>query len=115
MTKKFAIIFGEIIFGIIILSSNIICPFKLMFNIDCPFCGLTRSMKSLYHFDILSSLKYNCFGIFLFLLLAFYNIVLMTDIIYKKDNIKIVHTKIKRNCFAIILLLCMCYVINLLT
>ena len=85
-----AIILGEIIFGIIILMSNIVCPF----------CGLTRSVISLLHFDIISSIKYNCFGIFLVTFLVIYNLILILDIIFKTKYETKLYTLVKKTLFS---------------
>lgn len=36
-----------------------ICPINILFNIDCPGCGLTRATIALLKGDIYSSLNYN--------------------------------------------------------
>ncbi len=108
-----AIILGEIIFGIIILMSNIVCPFKVFFNIVCPFCGLTHSVISLLHFDIISSIKYNCFGIFLVTFLVIYNLILILDIIFKTKYETKLYTLVKKRYLAIIVLFVMCYIADL--
>ena len=47
----------ELIFGLT-------CPFKILFHIDCPGCGLTRATISLLKGNIMESLHYNYSCIF---------------------------------------------------
>ncbi|MDE6753966.1 MAG: DUF2752 domain-containing protein [Muribaculaceae bacterium] len=42
------------------------CPVKLLTGLDCPSCGLQRSLHALMHGDLWSALKYNWFVIFSF-------------------------------------------------
>jgi hypothetical protein len=39
------------------------CPFHLLTSYPCPFCGLSRSVGCLLHFDIAGSLSYHPLGI----------------------------------------------------
>ncbi|MBI2092320.1 MAG: DUF2752 domain-containing protein [Deltaproteobacteria bacterium] len=39
------------------------CVIKIATGIDCPGCGLTRSISALLHGDIAGSLKFHPFGI----------------------------------------------------
>jgi hypothetical protein len=49
---------------------SIPCPFRDIFGIPCPTCGMSRSLISLVNLDVCSSLSYNPFTIpFCFLLL----------------------------------------------
>jgi len=49
------------------------CPFYNNYHICCPSCGNTRSVLSLLHGDIISSIRYNITPVFLLaILLAFY-------------------------------------------
>ena len=42
------------------------CPFKLLFHLPCPGCGLTRSLAALWHGDLLVSFRYHPLGAPLF-------------------------------------------------
>ena len=46
------------------LIFGLMCPFKIIFNIDCPGCGLTRATIALLKGDISKSLHYNYTCIF---------------------------------------------------
>lgn len=52
----------------------ILCPLKNLGGLDCPSCGLTRSVSSLLHLDFSRSLAYHPLGtlaLFGLLLIAF--------------------------------------------
>lgn len=36
------------------------CPFRLIFHIDCPGCGMTRAMLSVLRMDFRAALRYHC-------------------------------------------------------
>lgn len=85
--SRIFILFGQVIFlwiGIII-SQNIICPFKLIFSIPCPFCGLTRSFYSILAGNIKNAMYYNILILIVIILLFFINIVLLIEIIKNED------------------------------
>lgn len=39
------------------------CPLRTMTGIPCPFCGLTRSVTTLFRFDLGASLRFTPFGL----------------------------------------------------
>ncbi len=56
-------ILGTFIYGAILIlgwfTVGIPCPFKLIFQNPCPFCGMTRAFVSLVHLDFSSAFEYN--------------------------------------------------------
>ena len=62
------------------------CIFKTLFNIRCPGCGLTRSIRALLKLDIISSFKYNIFGPILFIVFIIFVILMIRDIIKNEDK-----------------------------
>ena len=110
--RKIIILLGQIIFALIILSTNIVCPFKLIFHFDCPFCGLTRSFMSLFCFDVVSSIKYNCFGIFLFSFFCFYDVILILDFIFKRDYETKFYSLLKSHYLVIMFVFLFCYLMK---
>ena len=65
------IILGEgILLGIsLTILNKIPCPFKLLFNIPCPLCGLTRTFYSLVSLNINKIFYYNILFIPILILL----------------------------------------------
>jgi len=61
------------------------CPIKLIFNLDCPACGLTRAFRSLLQLNIIESLKYNLLGIPLLIIAVYFLVILLYSII-KNSN-----------------------------
>ncbi len=53
-----------------------VCLFQKILALDCPVCGLTRSMSSLLHLEIMKSLSYHALG---FLALGFLFLCLITN------------------------------------
>jgi len=43
------------------------CPLLTITGVPCPLCGMTRSARSLLHFDLSASLRYQPFGFAAFL------------------------------------------------
>ena len=58
------------------------CSFHDRLGIYCPGCGITRAVRSLMHFDILSSLKYNPCAIILLLIVAYYEARAIMSVVY---------------------------------
>ena len=54
------------------------CYFYSLFHVYCPSCGNTRSVISLLHGDVLSSLRFNIVPLILFLLILLSYIELAT-------------------------------------
>lgn len=48
------------------------CPSRLLTGVPCPGCGLTRSVTSLEHGDVIRAWRYNPFGPVAMVVLAWY-------------------------------------------
>lgn len=122
MTKKniykilillsFLIIF--LLFFIFDLKSK--CIFKKLFNIACPGCGLTRSIRAILSFDLIASIKYNILGIPLVLFITFSSIILLKEIIKGEDKlIPYVKKILSKYYWLVILILVITMIINNIT
>lgn len=49
---------------------GVVCPFRRVFGLDCPFCGLTRSFVALAHGDLDAAFRFHPAGPVLFAALA---------------------------------------------
>lgn len=91
---------------VFILTSGIIsyeCPFKLLFHISCPGCGLTRAFRALIHFDLYTAFNYNILAIPLFII-GIITIVCMIIDTFKNNNKTIIYIfKILKKGYAVIL------------
>ena len=72
-----------------------ICPFKIIFNIPCPGCGLTRAFKCIMRLKFLEALKYHLLSwpIFIMVVGSFIGILICT--IMDKNFFEIINNKIK--------------------
>ena len=61
------------------------CPFKMLTGFPCPGCGITKSLVFLYEGDIWSSLYYHLFGPFIFICCVAAVIVLVLELITKRE------------------------------
>ena len=81
---------GQVIFlGIsIYISQKITCPFKRIFHISCPFCGLTRSCIALMNLKIKEAISYNILTIPTIMITFIIDIIFIIEIILNKRMIK---------------------------
>lgn len=61
------------------------CPFKMLTGFPCPGCGITKSLVSCYEGDFYKSISYNLFGPLVIVFCIVTIIVLVTEIITKKE------------------------------
>ena len=50
-----------IVYGVVI--SKIKCPFVFLFHVQCPACGMTRALMSLFRGDITGYFMYNAMAV----------------------------------------------------
>lgn len=48
-----------------------ICLIKNLFGIECPGCGMTRAISSIFHWDFISAFRYNLMVVIVFPLLCY--------------------------------------------
>ena len=56
-----AILVALIVYSKLKFNIGVICPFKEIFNLDCPGCGGTRMAVSLLNLDIYQAIRYNAY------------------------------------------------------
>ncbi len=86
LTTYFILIIGIIIY-LSFLNKYIsipACPIYTHFGLYCPACGGTRAVISLFHFDIIQSIKYNPIVIYFFFSTTLYIIIETINYIFKK-------------------------------
>ena len=62
-----------------------LCPFMMLSGLPCPGCGITKSLIFLYQGDLIKSFYYHLFGPFAFLFCLATIIVLLAELITKRE------------------------------
>jgi hypothetical protein len=89
------------------------CVFKRILHIACPGCGLTRSLKSIFSLDLMSSIKYNILGIPIFIFGIIAMIIALRDFIKNEDTLMpIIYRNIKKYYKLVFILLTITMIIN---
>ena len=101
---------------VILLTSGIICyecPFKHLFHISCPGCGLTRAFRALIYFDFYTAFKYNILSIPLFFIGIVICIYMIIDI-FKNSNktIMYIFNFLKKRYVIVLFLVILSMIIN---
>ena len=66
-------------------SDQSLCPFKMLTGFPCPGCGITKSLVYCYQGDLYKSLYYHILGPFVILFCIVTVIVLITELVTKKE------------------------------
>ena len=75
-------------------TAQSLCPFKMLTGFPCPGCGITKSLIFFYEGDFLKSIYYHIFGPFTVLFSVISVIVLVTELLTKKEFFqKILYSK----------------------
>lgn len=64
MKRRFKIkdfTFIPLLFLLFLIYAYTGCPFRFLFGISCPGCGMTRAIISIFKLDFISALYYNAF------------------------------------------------------
>ena len=67
-------------------SDTNLCLFKAVTGFPCPSCGITRSMLSLYHWNLRDAIWHNPLGIIMGLALCILPLWMLYDIIKKRSS-----------------------------
>lgn len=88
-----------------------VCMFNKLFHAPCPFCGMLRSLHYAAKGNLIKSVHFHLFGIFIFFsLICLIPIILfsyLSNLVFNNN-----HLKLKRNIFFIILIIFTCYSIG---
>lgn len=68
------------------LTGRLFCVFKLLTQSYCPFCGGTRSIGALLHFDFLSALRCNALVVVSAVMLLGYEVKTFLFILQRKSS-----------------------------
>lgn len=66
-------------------SDQSFCPFKMISGFPCPGCGITKSLVYFYQGDLYKSISYHILGPFVIAFCWMTIIVLVTELITKKE------------------------------
>ena len=105
-----------ILFIIVILALGLIqCPFKLIFDIPCPICGMTRAFRELFKLNISKAIYYNILSIPLFIFIIYFTISFIKDLINKESTcINKIFLFLKKYWIIIIILLIISEIFNII-
>lgn len=106
-------IFLAFFFVLILLKVEMpACPLKKIFNISCPSCGLTRSIRAIFNLNFKKSIYYNILGIpFLLTFLIIY-LLIIHDLIKKENYLSSFCSYLIKHYKIIIFLLILSFILN---
>jgi len=109
------LIFFALILLFLVFNSKIPCAFKNIFNIPCPFCGLTRSFREIFKLNIPKAIYYNILSIPLLILFIYSIIVIIKDFIKKENKFfDIISNLFSKYLFIIIILIIIAWILNII-
>ena len=95
-----------VIFCIIeLIGMDIPCLFKLIFNIPCPGCGMTRAFRQILKFNFRKAMYYNILSVPLLIIGISFIILLIKDLIKKENTVEKFIKDMDKKYYIIILLL----------
>ena len=109
---------GFVFFGFLFLftkySKMPLCIFKMIFDIPCPGCGLTRGFISILHLDFVEAMEYHVLSVPLFVSICVYALVALLDVFLNRNNIEKIERQLAKPYmyFVYIIIVVMSYVFN---
>ncbi len=86
INKSLLILTLLLIAAIIFYIVRFPCLVVTLFDVNCPGCGMTHAIDSLLKLDIIGALKYNLLSVPLVIIVIISVILMIKDIILKKDT-----------------------------
>lgn len=104
--RKYKILFLciELMFFCSILFIKVPCLFETIFNLSCPVCGISRTVKCIISLDFNNIFSYNILAVPILFLILIINIYLIYDIFNKTNKIYIFLDKMAKPIGLILLL-----------
>ena len=84
--KLYIFIFFILSIFFVLILFDAPCIFKLLFNMPCPGCGLTRAFKQILKFNFAKAMYYNILSIPLLVFFIWWIILFIKDIINKENK-----------------------------
>ena len=78
-------------------TNIIVCPSKLMYHIPCPGCGITRATLKFLQYDYIVAIKMNPNVVFSVAYLILSPLVIILDLLSRKEIIKCIYNYIEQN------------------
>lgn len=85
--KKILFLIVELSFFTIIYFYDLPCIFKSVFNLACPMCGITRTLKSIFALELENIFEYNLLALPIIIFIIIINIYLIYDIIHNTNKL----------------------------
>lgn len=110
--KLIGLVFLSILGGLALFLLKSECVFLKFFGFRCPACGMTRALELVFKGRIVESFYYNIFG-FLFVIFGFIVLlVILIDIVCKKNNLEKLTNYFTKHYWIIILLCLISMIVN---
>lgn len=104
-----------IIFGVIeLIGVDIPCLFKLLSNIPCPGCGMTRAFRQILKLNFKKAMYYNILSVPLLIVIIVLIICIIKDFSKKENTVeKFIKNLDKRYYLIVIILLIISEIVNI--
>ena len=112
---KIIIPFILIVFGIVeLIGMDIPCLFKLIFDIPCPGCGMTRAFRQILKLNFKKAMYYNILSVPLLIVIIILIICLVKDFIKKENTVeKFIKNMDSKYYILVVILLIISEIVNI--